>query len=181
MPVIVISGMPVTGSSTTARNLSKKLGLRSFSAGDFFKSHSLEKTETKKALSFLDTKEGSSTAFHNALDEKVSDECRKGDVVVDTKLGVRLSKGHYDYSVWIKAGFNVRAARVAKRDSIPIEQAKAELREKESKERKLWKQIYGFDYFSQEDEADLVVDNSNIGPDKVVEIIMESLRKERII
>ena len=137
MPTIVISGMPATGSSTTAKMLAKRLGLRHFSAGDFFKSHSKEEQETKKAISFLSTDEGSSPELHNALDERVADECAKGNVVIDSKLAIRLSKGHYDFAVWIKAGFNVRASRVAGRDKIPHEQAKLELREKESMERHL--------------------------------------------
>ena len=39
MPVIVISGKPGCGSSTTAKLLAKKLNLRHFSLGDYNKAH----------------------------------------------------------------------------------------------------------------------------------------------
>jgi len=181
MTVIVISGQPVCGSSSSARLLAERLRLRHFSAGDFFKSFSQKGTETEKATLFMKTDKGSSSAFHNALEKRVADECRKGDVVIDTKLGIRMQKGLYDFSVWLKAPFPVRADRVAERDALKGEDAEAALKEKEEMERATWKRIYGFDYFDQEFEADLIIDNSDLSKEETVEKIMEELGKRGII
>ena len=89
-----------------------------------------------------------------------------------------MAKNLYDLSIWIKAPQSVRAARYAKRDIISLEKAKKQLIEKESVERKNFKKIYGFDYFDQEKEADLVIDASNKSPEEIVSIIIERIRKK---
>jgi len=181
MPVIIISGMPVTGSSSTAKMLSRKLGLRHFSAGDYFKSFSSAEGETEKATTFMKEKKGKSREFHEALEEKIQQECEKGNVVIDTKLGIRMQKGNYDFSVWLKAPFSVRVKRVMERDNIGKEEASSLLKEKETLERKTWKRIYSFDYFSQEQEADMVIDNSSLSKEEVVQKILDEIKDKGMI
>ena len=181
MVVVIVSGMPVTGSSSTAKMLAKRLGLRHFSAGDYFKSFSSAFGETEKALDMLRQTKGNSREFHEALEEKVGEECSKGRVVIDAKLGIRMQKGNYDFSVWLKAPFSVRVERVQERDQLKGEQAESALKEKESLERKTWKRVYGFDYFDQEKEAGLVIDNSNLSKEQVVDRIVAGMKKRGII
>src|SRR3989338_11431114 len=150
MVVIVISGKPGCGSSTTAKLLAKRLQLRHFSLGDYNKSHSKAKKETDKSLDMWLSKTGSSKKFHVKSDELARSMAKHGDVVIDAKIGIRMIKGLYDYGIWLTAPKNVRASRYAKRDGIPLKDAKMKLAEKERFERGKWKEMYGFDSFSQE-------------------------------
>ncbi len=180
MVVIVISGQPGCGSSTTAKLLARKLKLKHFSVGDYNKSHASAKAkETDKSITFWKTRKGSSKKFHVDSDELAKRYAGKGNIVIDGKLTVRMLKGLYDLSVWLKAPRSVRAKRYAKRDNTSIREASQKLTEKEKLERSNWLRIYGFDYFDQEKEADLVVDTSNKKPEKIVEIIIKRLEAEK--
>ncbi|TRZ54476.1 hypothetical protein D4Q76_02375 [archaeon] len=169
--VICISGQPACGTSTAAKIVAEKLGLEYFSPGQYFKKHSSGK-ETESAIAVWKTEKGSSSKFHNDIDRLQSDVAEKGSVVIDGKLSIRMVK-NADLKVWLKANIHKRAKRVAKRDSINPESALAKLKEKEDLERKNWKKIYGFDYFEQEKEADLVVDNTELSSEETAQKILE--------
>jgi len=178
--VICISGQPACGTSSAAKIVAKKLGLEYFSPGQYFKKHSSGK-ENESALNVWKTEKGSSSEFHNDIDKLQLDIAEKGNVVIDGKLSIRMIKGA-NLKVWLKADIFKRAERVVKRDSINPESALAKLKEREELERKNWKKIYGFDYFEQENDADLVVDNTELSAEETAQKILEfwENRAERI-
>lgn len=176
MVVIVISGQPGCGSSTVAKLLAKMLKLRHFSVGDYNKSHIKHAKETEKSILAWKNKKYASKKFHIDSDELARRYAKRGGIVIDGKLQVRLSKGLYDLGVWLKAPKAVRAQRYAKRDKIPLREATRKLNEKERLERKNWLRIYGFDYFRQEREADLVIDTGSKKPEETVGLIIKRLK-----
>lgn len=169
--VICISGQPACGSSTVAKTVAERLGLDYFSPGQYFKKHSSGK-ETESAITVWKTEKGSSKDFHKDIDRLQLEIAEKGNVVIDGKLSIRIVKDA-ELNIWLKADINKRAERVAKRDSIDFESALAKLKEKEELERSSWKKIYGFDYFEQENEADLVVDTTDISAEEAAQKILE--------
>lgn len=180
MVVVGISGMPGCGSSTAGRLLAKKLKIDFFSVGDYTKIEALklvgEPEETKRAAEFWYSEKGSSKEFHNRSDEMQIEIAKKGDVVIDAKLAVHMLKGIADLRVWIASPFETRAQHVAKRDRIKLDDAKDVLKEKENLERENFKKIYGFDYFTQDKEADLVVEAFGKNPDQIVDAILKELK-----
>jgi len=177
MPVIVISGVPGAGSSTIAKLLAKKLGLKHFSLGDASKEFGQGK-ETEKAISYLQSESGRSRSFHEKMDEHQREIAKSGNVVIDAKLGIRMLKGMTDFSVWLECPVQTRAERVAKRDSVPVDVALKTIKTKEEIEKKTWKDIYGFDYFDQEGEAKLVIETGNKTPEEIVNIIIEGMKRK---
>jgi cytidylate kinase len=179
MVVVVVSGMPVCGSSTTARLLAKKLGIRHFSVGDYYKQLAKKYStggEIKRNVEFFRSEKGSDIDLHHRLDEMQKKVAKEGNVIIDSKIGIKMLNNLANVKVWIKAPFDVRAKRVAKRDKIPLEKAKEFLKDKERLERENFKRIYGFDTFDQEKEADLVIDNSHLSPEEAVDKILKYLR-----
>lgn len=185
MTVIAISGMPGCGSTTVGRLLAKKLNLKFFSIGKWNKEQllSLEgretKTETENSIEMWKNEEGASKKFHEKSDDMARDIAKKGNVVMDGKLVVRMLKGLYDFSVWLKADEKIRAARYAGRDNITEDEALKRLEEKQKMERENWQRIYGFDYFDQEKEADLVIDTGDKKPEEIVDLIISHVIKKK--
>ncbi|MBS3053517.1 MAG: cytidylate kinase family protein [Candidatus Aenigmarchaeota archaeon] len=182
MAVIVISGQPGCGSSTTAKLLAKKLKLKHFSVGDYNKSQAgASAKETDKSIIVWKKKKINGKGlqeFHEDSDELARDYAKKGDIVIDGKLAVRMTKGLYDLGVWLKAPKAVRAERYARRDKISLKDAMKKLREKEALERKNWLRIYGFDYFMQEREAGLVINTWKKTPEEIAKAIIKRLKEQ---
>ena len=179
MPVIVISGKPGCGSSTNAKLMAKKLKLEHFSVGDYNKRHAKKaKKEADKSIEMWHLDKKTLNKFHHDSDKFANEIAKKGNVVIDAKLGVHLIKTH-DLTVWLTASKKVRAERYAKRDSISIKEAMKKVIEKELLERKNWKRIYDFDYFNQAREADLVINTGDKTPEQIVGLIIKKLKTKK--
>ncbi len=172
MVVIVISGKPGAGTSTVGKLVAKRLKLKHFSTGDYYKRKiAKSKSHSVKALA---TKEGSSKTSHKAIDKMQADLARKGNIVIISKLGIKMVKN--DFSVWLNAGIETTAKRMAKQEKIPLKEARKLIKERYANERKMFKKIYGFDTFSQERMADLVINTSNKTPKKITDTIIKKLK-----
>jgi cytidylate kinase len=182
MVVIVISGMPGCGSTTTGALLAEKLGLKFFSAGSYTKQiardeEKIDGKETERIIHFWNTIRGKSSKHHMSVEELQKQLVKEGDIIIESKLGIHFLEA--DSKVWLKAPEEVRALRYVKRDGISLADAVSFLRKKESAERDNWKRIYDFDYFSQEKEADIVIDTSDKTPEEIVEIIIKAIGNKK--
>jgi cytidylate kinase len=106
---------------------------------------------------------------------------KKGDVVIDSKLGIYFLKKYADFTVWIKSSSLARAKRVAKRDKLALKDAMRIMKEKERTERRFFKGIYGIDTYAQEKRADLSLDTTNKSPRQLAAIVIKALKKDKII
>src|SRR3989344_9208606 len=130
MVVIVVSGMPVCGSSTAAKKLAKKLRLRYFSLGKEFKKHIKKGKETDRAIKMFATQKGASRSFHEHLDNKQRELAKKGNIVIDSKLGIYMLRDIADYKIWLKASKTAIAKRVASREKISLSTARKLMEER---------------------------------------------------
>ncbi len=180
-PVIVISGMPGCGSTTTGEMLAKRLGIKFFSVGHYFKSLSHKGRETERAVNLWKSDAGKSIQFnkkgnYNALEEMQIALAKSGNIAIESKLGIRFLGKYVDFTIWLKAPIRTRAERYSKRDSIPIAEAVKLLEEKERLERDNFKKIYGFDFFEQGKEADITIDTSSKTPEQIVDEIIRAMK-----
>ena len=181
MSTIIISGQPGAGSSTTAKLLARALGLKHWSAGDYLKQFGSSEKETERAVEAMKSGQTAMREFHVSLDEKVVEIAKAGNVVIDGKLAIHFAKKYADFTIWVKCPTAVRAERIAQRDRVSITEAGKVLIEKESLERSKFKEFYGFDPFDQAGQADLVIDTSIAPPEKIVEKILDTLKKNKIV
>lgn len=179
MPVISISGLPCCGSTTIGKLLAEKLKIEFFSVGAYYKSHGKGTNETEKAINFLGSKEGTSRPLNNSVDDMQIDLAKKGNIVIDSKAGIYFLKELTDLKVWLHAPFETRVERVAKRESCSLEKAKLLLESKEKLEKELFQKVYNFNYLTQREQADIVIDVSSISPEDATEIIAKKLKKSQ--
>jgi cytidylate kinase len=174
--VIAISGQPGAGTSSVAKEFAKRLSLKYFSPGEYFKSYSKERG-ARGALDVWRSELGKDRKFHKRIDRMQIQKARLGGTVICGKLSIYILKDLADFKIWIESPLEDRASRSAKRDRIAKKEAIKLLKEREKTERKEWKRIYGIDYFDQRKMADAVIGTSNIRLESTVEEIANLMNK----
>ena len=175
--VLCISGMAGTGKSTLAKKLAHKYGLKYYSGGDALKALAAEISydtssrgfwESPEGLRFLDTRK-KDAKFDKAVDEKLLEYARKGNVLLDSWTMPWLVKT--GFKIWLLASEEKRAERVAKRDNLSHKEALRMLKEKETKTKAIYKQLYGFNLGEDFKPFDLVLDTDNLTAEEVFHLL----------
>jgi cytidylate kinase len=175
--VVSISGMAGTGKSTLAKKLAKKYNLRYFSGGDALKELAKEEGydssnrgwwESSEGLSFLEKRQ-KNLEFDRAVDEKLLEYARQGNVLLDSWTMAWLLKT--GFKIWLAASVKQRAERIAKRDRIPLKEAFRVLKEKEARTKTIYKKLYGFTIGEDFEPFDLVLDTDNLTAGEVFQVL----------
>ena len=175
--VICISGMAGTGKSTLSKKLAKKYNLKCYSGGDALKE--LAKAEgyesacegwweSPEGLTFLKER-ANDPKFDRAVDAKLLEYAQQGNVLLDSWTMPWLLKS--GFKIWLMASLEKRAARVAERDKITVDEALKVLEEKEARTKAIYKRLYGFVLGEDFAPFDLVLDTDNLSADEVFEVL----------
>lgn len=179
--VILISGPHGTGKSTIARAIAGKLGLRYISAGEIFRKKARE--YGMGIVEFTKYVEKNPELDYE-IDNAMMEEIKKGNVVVDSQLAYFFAKKIIDertitVSILLYASFNERVKRLAEREGISLEKARAEIQTREISEKKRFEKLYGAKLWSI-DDFDIVLNTTNLKKDESIEVcvrIVEMLIK----
>jgi cytidylate kinase len=175
--LICLSGLAGTGKSTLAKKLAKKYNLRYYSGGDALRALAKEEGynsfsrgwwESPEGLNFLEKRE-ENTKFDEAVDEKLLEFAKHGNVLLDSwTMPWLLQTG---FKIWLLASAEKRAERVAKRDGINAEKALQMLKEKEERTKAIYKKLYGFNLGEDFKPFDLVLDTDNLNVEEVFQVL----------
>jgi cytidylate kinase len=174
--IITIGGPIGSGKTTVAKALAKKFGLRHISAGQVFREMAEERGMSLEDFSRLAEKD---FTLDKAVDERQIELAKRGDAVVDGRLSGLLVNA--DLKIWLRAPLEVRAKRVAERESKDFDTALKETIEREKSEKKRYKEIYNFD-ISDLTPYDVVLNTELWDAKEVISIIekmVSSLRGEK--
>jgi len=201
--VIAISGLPGSGSTTTAKLLAEKLSSNFFTIGQVFKDVSRGKIkdkfyyedlmslckkhdvvipefknidDTHGASDLWNTDFGKSKKFHKVLDELQVELSKKGNIVIEAKLALSMNP-NADIKIWLKSPLEERAKRAAQRDNLSQEEAMNLVKGIQERLSIEWKNIYGIDFLAQEEKADIIIDTSNLSSEQIADKILEELDK----
>ena len=162
-PSLVISGTVASGKSTLARVLAERFFYRHLSTGDLFKAMAVERKMTTVAFLELCKKE---KKIHYDLDQRMLAQLAEGDAVADGKLLVWLAPPAC-FTIFLDAGEQIRAERIARHDCVRIERGLAALRDREKKERESFSAAYP-DLNLADPHADLFLDSSSRSTEQLV-------------
>lgn len=173
--LITLSGLPGSGTSTVARMVAADLGLEHLDGGTVFRGLARERGKT--LADFAREAEGND-AIDRALDDRLTERARKGDVLVESRLAGWLVTGAQldGLRVWIECDETERARRVAGRDHHQADEALAANREREASERDRYQRYYGID-LTDRSIYDLVLDSTDVGPLDLVALIVEAAQR----
>jgi len=174
--VITIGGPPGSGTTTMARRLSKHFGLKHVYAGKIFREMAEERGMTLEEFSKLAEE---NHEIDLEVDRRQREAAEEGGVVLEGRLAAFVAAGELehvkgpdlaDLKIWLKAPLDVRAERIARRENIPVEEAKRRISERERSELKRYREIYGVDP-TDLSIYDIVVDTSRWDEDETFEIL----------
>ncbi len=175
---IALSGTPGSGKTTYARFIARRYGLRYVSNGMLFREMARERGVSLLEFHRLAEEDES---IDLEVDRRAMEAAREGCVVVEGHLAAWVLRDVVDVVILIDAPVEVRARRVAERDGKSVEEALAEIREREESNAKRAKRYYGVDIKDYR-IADLYVRSYPLGVRQVECVIasfLDSYREER--
>ena len=175
--IIVISGQAGSGKSTTGRFLAEKLGYKHYSIGELRRETARKRGMTLAEFNRLGEKDPSTDREVDELQKKLGSG--KENFVIDGRTGFHFIPKAV--KVYLKAGLEARARRVFKDERVgehfsSPEEVKKALKEREASDQKRYKKYYGIDLHNKS-KHDIVIDTTKKKPEKVVEEILDYLKK----
>jgi len=174
---ICVGGMAGSGKSTLARKLAEKYGLEYISGGDALRALATEEGyksdgrgwwEGREGMRFLEERE-KDHRFDEAVDRKLLQMARKGNVVLDSWTMPWLLEGAF--KIWLEASMGKRAKRIAGRDGIGLEEALNALKRKEKQTKAIYKKLYGFNLGKDFAPFNFILDTDNLKSEEVFQIV----------
>ncbi len=165
--IITISGPPGVGTTTVAGILSKKLGIPLLSAGDIFRQMAAEMGMDMLEFSKLAEKDHE---IDIEVDSRQVEAAKTGDLIIEGRLSAYFVDA--DLKVLLLAPFEVRAERISKRESKPVEIVKYEMKMREESEAKRYKEIHGIDVNSLE-IYDIILNSDRFNAETIARIILK--------
>lgn len=168
---IVISGQIASGTSTTARALSEKLGLVFHSAGDFFRKYALEHNIP------LHDKAQIPDELDRKIDESLTDLAASSPVVIDSHyLGYFTRDMKNVLKVLLTATYDTRIKRALARTHTHTE-TEEDIKKREEGLNKKFRKLYAQENYLDPRFFDLVIDTTATPLEKVVEAIAKKFKE----
>ncbi len=167
--IIAISGLAGSGKNTVGGVVAKKLSFRSVEP-------TFKTLAAREGISLMQFQEKAKkdANIDKKFDAALQEECAGGQCVVATWLGPWMAPGK-PLRVWLDVTEEVRAKRLANRENITVEQARAHIHKRDADNRGRYKKVYGIDIY---DHAgfDLVLDASASTPERLADEIIQAYK-----
>ena len=179
--IITVAGHAGSGKSTVAKLLAARLGFKHYSTGDFMRQMADERGISIKDLNIIAEKD-------RAIDKLLDDRQKKlgeteDNFVLDSRLGgLFIPKA---IKVFLDCDIDTRIKRTMldKRTSEKhpsVESAKKFALERESSEKKRFRELYNFDPYDPEN-YDIAIDTTSIPAEEVADKVIAVLGKEQLV
>lgn len=172
--LLTLSGLPGSGTSTVARAVSAELHLDHLDGGTVFRTVAAEQGVSLAAYAAMAEHDEN---IDRALDDRLTERARAGDVVLESRLAGWLATraGLDALRVWIRCDEEERAQRVGGRDGHDVQAALRHNQEREASERARYLGYYDID-LTDLSIYDLVLDSTERSPEDLVAEIVATCR-----
>jgi cytidylate kinase len=177
--IITIAGTPGSGKSTIAELLAKRLNLKHYSIGDFMRAQA-----RKRGVSIQQLAEQARTdrSIDDANDQQLVELAKKeDDFVIDARLGWHFIPQSVKILLMVSEDEAARrifaARRPDEKENTTLEKTREGIRKRFASEHERYKKLYNLDY-ADSSHYDLVIDTTKLTPEKVVETIVDFLKKK---
>lgn len=185
MKAIIVSGMPAVGKTTVSKLVARSLGCPLVGGGDVLKEMAVEEGYTPGGEDWWDTGEGMkflrerkhSSSFDKEVDARLLKKAASGNMVITSYPIPWLTE--YGIKVWLSGNVGTRAARMSRRDSLPMARCRSILSVRDKENYALYKKIYRIEFGRDLKPFDLVVDTNTMDESKVAEIISRYVEARR--
>lgn len=173
--LVTISGEPGSGKTTVAKLVAAHLGVPHVYAGDFFRQEAQRRGLTLAAFNELCETDHS---IDRTLDDAMAQRAREGNVVLEGRLaGYIAREQHLDaLKVWLTAGEDVRAQRVAQREGDNWRDVLRVNDQRHTSDSKRYFDIYGWDLRDTQ-IYDLVLATDDQTPEGLADRLVAEARK----
>ena len=170
--IITVGGLAGTGTTTTAEGLSEKLNIPYISAGSVFREMAAERGMT--VLEFSEFAEGNDD-IDKEIDKRQAQKASEAEnLIVEGRLSA-FFVDNADLKVWLVTPFDVRSKRISERENKSVEVAKKEIITREKSEALRYMEIHNIDIGNM-DIYDLIINTDTFDPERVSEIIIQTLK-----
>ncbi|MEM3422639.1 MAG: cytidylate kinase family protein [Candidatus Bilamarchaeaceae archaeon] len=169
--IIAVWGFTGSGKNTLGELLAKSLGYPVISP-------TFKDIAAKEGISLMEFQKKAELdhnidkKFDELLKEQVA--ATKGNCVVTTWLGPWMVKA--DLRIKINVPLDVRAARVAKRDNISLEEARKHVEERDRQNIERYRKVYGID-ITDDSIFDLQLDGEKNSPEELLRQVLYFIKK----
>lgn len=189
-PTIIISGFAGSGKSSLADSLGKELGLKVMHASALLREMSIQGVkalqnaspkklhdwwESSEAKEFM-KKRFADESLDRALDEKLIEIARKGDVILDSWTMPYLYDGPA-FKVWLNASAEVRAKRISGRDKLAYEEVLAKIKARDVQTKALYQRLYNFTMGQQLERFNLALTTDDLPQKYVLEKVLKAVKQ----
>lgn len=180
---VIISGPPAIGKTTIAKGLGEKFGLKYLSGGDVLKEMAQDQGfetgrddfwDTEEGMSFLDIRKGNQ-GFDKQVDEKLKKLFLTEDVIITSYTLPWLVKD--GVKIWLAGSHENSAKRMTMRDNITIHDALEIVKRRYDENRRLYKNLYGFNFGDDLSVFNKIINTDNLGPGQVLEQAIDAVEK----
>jgi cytidylate kinase len=172
--LITISGEPGSGKTTVARMLAGRLGLPHVYAGDLYRQEARSRGLSLEEFNRLCERDHS---IDRALDDAMAERARQGNVVLEGRLAGYLAVRERlpALKVWLTASDQVRARRVAERESGDWQRILEVNDARHRSDARRYQDIYGWD-LTDTSVYDVVLSTDDRTPEDLVACLVEHAR-----
>lgn len=182
-PVILVCGLSGSGKSELVDSLGKALKVDVVHTSGVFRMlreksmKSIQGSAGKKNQGWWESDEGKSfanermknTKLDQQLDEVLLKRLSNQNVIMDSWTMPWLYKGKA-LRIWLDASISARATRLADRNRQSFVQSLQAIQEKESKNLKLYQDLYGFNILKDRDVFDVVINTEHYTQEEVFQL-----------
>ncbi len=173
--LVTVSGLPGSGTSTVARLAAARLRIAHVDGGTVFRAMAADHDLDVRSFSAVAERD---PEIDIELDTRLAAIARASDVVLESRLAawIAVNERVEATKVWIDGDEDVRARRVADRESIAVAEALEANQVRETSERLRYRTLYGIDLHDRS-VYDLVVDSTGVTPEELTDSIVRAATK----